>query len=73
MTESQAQALRAENEALKAKLMNATQSALNHVQRVRDLEDAVNLLWAARGRYHTQLATCNLFDLCGLKNERPTK
>ena len=37
------------------------------------LRDAVKNLHAAKGRYHTQLALCDLFDLVGLKNERPTK
>ena len=34
---------------------------------------AINRLHAAKGRYHTQIAICDLFDLVGLKNERPTK
>ena len=37
------------------------------------LRDAVKRLHAAKGRYHTQLAYCDLFDMVGLKNERPTK
>ena len=37
------------------------------------MRDAVKRLHAAKGRYHTQLACCDLFDLVGLKNERPTK
>ena len=37
------------------------------------LRDAVKRLHAAKGRYHTQHAICDLFDLVGLKNERPTK
>lgn len=37
------------------------------------LRDAVKRLHAAKGRHHAQLAACDLFDLCGLKNERPTK
>ncbi|MDD2730389.1 hypothetical protein [Malikia sp.] len=35
------------------------------------LRKAVAKLHAARGRHHTQLAACDLFDLCGLPNERP--
>lgn len=42
-------------------------------QDVRRLRSAVHKLHAARGRYHTQLAACDLYDLLGLKNERPTK
>lgn len=41
-------------------------------QDVRRLRSAVHKLHAARGRYHTQLAACDLYDLLGLKNERPT-
>lgn len=37
------------------------------------MRKAVVKLHAAKGRHHTQLAACDLFDLCGLKNERPTK
>jgi hypothetical protein len=37
------------------------------------LRKAVIKLHAAKGRHHAQLAACDLFDLCGLKNERPTK
>ena len=37
------------------------------------LRKAVTKLHAAKGRHHTQLAACDLFDLCGLPNERPKK
>lgn len=37
------------------------------------LRKAVVKLHAAKGRYHTQIAACDLYDLLGLKNERPTK
>ncbi len=37
------------------------------------LRKAVIKLCAAKGRYHTQIAACDLYDLLGLKNERPTK
>lgn len=37
------------------------------------LRKAVTKLHAAKGRHHTQIAACDLYDLCGLKNERPTK
>lgn len=40
---------------------------------IEQLRQAVHHLHAAKGRYHTQLATCDLFDLCGLPNERPAK
>lgn len=37
------------------------------------LEALITKLHAAKGRYHTQLAACDLFDAVGLKNERPVK
>ena len=37
------------------------------------LRTAIKKLHAAKGRYHTQIAACDLYDLLGLKNERPTK
>ena len=37
------------------------------------MRKAVVKLHAAKGRYHTQIAACDLYDLLGLKNERPTK
>ena len=42
-------------------------------QDVRRLRSAVHKLHAAKGRYHTQIAACDLYDLLGLKNERPNK
>jgi len=33
----------------------------------------ITKLHAAKGRYHTQLACCDLYDAVGLKNERPVK
>ena len=43
-----------------------------NMERAR-MRDAVKRLHAAKGRYHTQHALCDLFDICGLPNERPTK
>jgi len=40
---------------------------------VKALHTAIRKLHAAKGRYHTQLAACDLFDLVGLPNERPKK
>lgn len=37
------------------------------------LRKAAIKLHAAKGRYHTQIAACELYDLLGLKNERPKK
>ena len=39
-------------------------------------EDLVALVAAvhkAKGRYHSQIAMCNLYDACNLPNTRPTK
>lgn len=41
--------------------------------RVRDLCDLIRKVHKAKGRYHTQLATCDLFDAVGLPSERPVK
>lgn len=43
---------------------------LDEVEQLRAL---IKKLHAAKGRYHTQLAACDLFDAVGLKNERPVK
>ena len=37
------------------------------------LRKAVIKLHATKGRHHTQIAACDLYDLLGLKNERPAK
>jgi hypothetical protein len=43
-----------------------------HVIAERDkLRTLISKLHTAKGRYHTQLAVCDLFDAVGLKNERP--
>jgi len=39
--------------------------------RARELCDLVRNVHKAKGRYHTQLAMCDLFDSVGLSNERP--
>jgi hypothetical protein len=33
----------------------------------------IKRLHKAKGRYHTQIAVCDLFDAVGLPNHRPTK
>ena len=40
------------------------------IDRLRTL---ITKLHAAKVRFHTQLAACDLFDAIGLKNERPVK
>lgn len=51
--------------------------AENHVLEAADhidhIESLIRKLHAAKGRYHTQLACCDLFDALQLKNERPKK
>lgn len=37
------------------------------------LEKLIDKVHAAKGRYHTQLAMCDLFDAVNLPNERPKK
>ena len=37
------------------------------------LRTLITKLHAAKGRYHSQIAACDLFDAVGLKNERPVK
>lgn len=37
-----------------------------------DLNALVHKVHKAKGRYHTQLAMCDLCDACGLPNIRPT-
>jgi hypothetical protein len=39
----------------------------------RTMWQAIAKLHAAKGRYHTQIAACELFELCGLPAERPKK
>jgi len=41
--------------------------------RVRELCNLVRKVHKAKGRYHTQLAMCDLFDSVGLPSERPEK
>ena len=73
-------ALRAENEMLRQSLLAmhntlemTAKAGAAHARAAADLQTAVKRLHAARGRYHTQLAACDLFDLCGLPNEKPKK
>lgn len=39
--------------------------------RIKELEDAIKKTHSAKGRYHSQLAMCELYDLLGLPNTRP--
>ena len=65
--------IKLERDALNAAVVIATDS-LNKIGAERDrLRTLITKLHAAKGRYHTQLACCDLFDAVGLKNERPVK
>lgn len=39
----------------------------------KKVDDLVRKVHTAKGRYHTQLAMCDLYDAVGLPNERPKK
>jgi hypothetical protein len=51
------------------------EDAIDHVHALaaenKVLRDTIKRVHSAKGRYHTQIAMCDLFDLVGLKNERP--
>ena len=38
-----------------------------------ELVQAVRKVHAAKGRYHSQIAMCDLYNLCVLPHERPMK
>jgi hypothetical protein len=63
--------LHAENEALRA--MSFVSKYADVQAENEALRSAITKLHKAKGRYHTQLAACDLFDLVGLPNERPKK
>lgn len=58
-------------------LQKRLQDALDCIRKLSaervNVRAAVHRLHAAKGRYHTQIACCDLFDLVGFKNERPKK
>lgn len=58
---------------LRARLQDTQECIRSMVIERTKLRDAVKNLHAAKGRYHTQIAACDLFDLFDLKNERPKK
>jgi hypothetical protein len=45
----------------------------NYRAKYRALLQSVQKLHAAKGRYHTQIAAAELYELCGLPAERPGK
>lgn len=72
--------LEAENKQLKTALLTlhdtmemTAKAGAAHAKAAATIEAAVKRLHAAKGRYHTQLAACDLFELCGLPAERPKK
>ncbi len=56
----------ADNDDLAAELENCK-------AKYRTLQAAVQKLHKAKGRYHTQIAAAELYELCGLPAERPGK
>ena len=58
---------------LRARLQDTQECIRSMVIERTKVRDAVKRLHAAKGRYHTQIAACDLFDLFDLKNERPMK
>ena len=58
---------------LRARLQDTQACIRSMVIERTKVRDAVKNLHAAKGRYHTQIACCDLFDLFDLKNERPKK
>ena len=65
--------LHAENEVLHDQCLKSVMVISVLEDEIEAMRKAVSKLHAAKGRYHTQLAACDLYDLLGLKNERPTK
>ena len=70
---SELRRLHAECEHRMQAINGLTRLANGHHDDLMALRTAIKKLHAAKGRYHTQLAACDLYDLLGLKNERPTK
>lgn len=58
---------------MRSRLEKATELARIRQQRITQLETAVKNVHRVRGRYNTQIAAAELFALCGLSAERPTK
>ena len=58
---------------LRVRLQDTQECIRSMVIERTKVRDAVKRLHAAKGRYHTQIACCDLFDLFDLKNERPKK
>lgn len=65
--------LHAENEVLHDQCLKSVMVISVLENEIEAMRSAVHKLHAAKGRYHTQIAACDLYDLLGLKNERPTK
>ncbi len=63
----------AELRRLNDEVSKAVKLARIRQQRITQLETAISNLHKVRGRYNTQIAAAELFALCGLSTERPTK
>ena len=58
---------------LRARLQDAAAYIHSLIVERAKMHDAIKRLHASKNHLHTQHALCDLFDLCGLKNERPAK
>ena len=58
---------------LRARLQDATAYIHSLTMERAKMHDAIKRLHASKNHLHTQHALCDLFDLCGLTNERPKK
>lgn len=70
---TQATEAAAELRRLNDELSKAVKLSRIRQRRITQLETAVSNLHKVRGRYNTQIAAAELFALCGLSAERPTK
>ena len=48
-------------------------NAADMLIRLDRLQSLIGKLHSAKGRHHTQIAICDLFDAVGLSNARPTE
>jgi hypothetical protein len=59
--------------ALMSDLKKAAQEVMTLEAAGRAVIALVQAVHKAKGRYHSQIAMCDLYDACGLDNMRPTK
>lgn len=79
MSEKQPEALRIadELEAGNCSLRTVMHPAAAELRRLHAeneaMRTAIKKLHSSRGRYHTQIAACDLYEMCNLPTVRPTK